>query len=892
MDEHIRIGDVAPRVQYVADGAQSAFTYPFPIFAPADIAVWIDAVRQVAGFAVAGAGASEGGVVTFEAPPRAGSRITLRRALVVARTSDFQENGVLRARTLNDELDYQVAALQEVKEDLAGTLRLDPSDGGTLRPLPQREGRANRILGFDPVGDVAVFDRDEATMTLDFPGAIPRTVEDKLAERLSARDFGAVGDGVVDDGPALQAAMNAATATGRVLEIGEGSFRTAMPLRLGGGAAGLAMRGTIVYAGADGQAALTIGDATVRSQARHYQGLKVLRATQSGWLDERDIGLRLLNFDACRVEILLVQGFHIGVRTEGSGIQASPAGFEDSDIHLGRLVNNRIGLDIWCSTPGPWAWNNSVRYYGGHFANSGSTHPGIARYGVRLARAPGAYALHNAHVFHGPAFELQNGYQAGGVGAVDAIPFLNLTAGRAVVARGVRMEGCSPYVAEHRNAGLNSDVPARIDAQDCVYEVLYASNGGQPNIGGLPLGDSYLVGIKYGPGCNRAGGTVIPMAQAAAATRCTRLIAEAANLRAAAHVWEAARPLVTPNPVPLRIGVERMCVVSSNPAGAPTTLGGLAFPGLDGIAATGDGLTFPTSRGIGWVVRTDTCKEFEVAFDGNRCRPFVMMFDAAENVILPTLVNDPDGARTAATGLPPLPPGIFDPDPDPNRPDYDPDPELPPVEEIPLGEVVPDPEGPRVLFSNAGTIYNQTARWWMPGAEPSDFTVSRLQRITLPPECRIAILGIASLGTEYEDADRDGNAGETMVLRSARLYCPPEHAPSLLYGGARGWGSTVLRASHAGWVIPDLPAGASAQLSTVSADQVLVPGARLGDAVQVGYVLDGNGTQNGGVVFSGTVSNSDRVSVSVHNQSAGTIQMDGGATRSVTLTVTVTKAPL
>src|SRR5690349_22260682 len=221
MDEHIRIGDVAPRVQYLADGAQVGFTYPFPIFHAEDLEVRLDGVVLAGGYQITGAGISEGGSVVFDTPPAAGCRVTLRRNLAVARTSDFQENGILRARTLNDELDYQVAALQEVKEDLSNALRLDPSEVGGAATLPLREARANRLLGFDSTGAVTVFDRDEGTMTVPFPGGIPRTVEDKLAERLSARDFGAAGDGAADDGPALQAAMNAAAASGKFLEIGE-----------------------------------------------------------------------------------------------------------------------------------------------------------------------------------------------------------------------------------------------------------------------------------------------------------------------------------------------------------------------------------------------------------------------------------------------------------------------------------------------------------------------------------------------------------------------------------------------------------------------------------------------------------------------------------------------
>ena len=252
MVEHIRIGDVAPRVHYVADGVQTGFTYPFPIFAEGDLEVRLDGLVQAAGFVVSGAGGSDGGAVHFAEPPPAGCAVSLRRELTVARSSDFQENGILRARTLNDELDYQVAALQEVKDSVGSALRLDPSEAGGATTLPLRRARANKLLGFDSTGAVTVFDRDGGALSLPFQGAVPRTVEDKLAERLSARDFGAAGDGAADDGPALQAAMNAAAASGKRLEIGEGTFRTTMPLTLPGAAAGLSMRGAILYAGPGG----------------------------------------------------------------------------------------------------------------------------------------------------------------------------------------------------------------------------------------------------------------------------------------------------------------------------------------------------------------------------------------------------------------------------------------------------------------------------------------------------------------------------------------------------------------------------------------------------------------------------------------------------------------
>ncbi len=113
-----------------------------------------------------------------------------------------------------------------------------------------------------------------------------------------------------------------------------------------------------------------------RNAAKHYEGLRVVRATLSDWQDEADMhGLR--NYlDASLVEIRQVEGFTIGIRTQGV-----ERGFEDSTLILGRVVNNHIGLDVRTETAG--AWNTSVRYYGGHFAIGSSVHPDKDRYGVR-----------------------------------------------------------------------------------------------------------------------------------------------------------------------------------------------------------------------------------------------------------------------------------------------------------------------------------------------------------------------------------------------------------------------------------------------------------------------------------------------------------------------------
>ncbi|MBU0801052.1 MAG: hypothetical protein KKA05_08610, partial [Alphaproteobacteria bacterium] len=69
MTEHIKMPDVAPLVRYVANGTQTVFAYPFPIFAAADIVVRFDGARQYSGFTVSGAGVTAGGAVTFAVAP-------------------------------------------------------------------------------------------------------------------------------------------------------------------------------------------------------------------------------------------------------------------------------------------------------------------------------------------------------------------------------------------------------------------------------------------------------------------------------------------------------------------------------------------------------------------------------------------------------------------------------------------------------------------------------------------------------------------------------------------------------------------------------------------------------------------------------------------------------
>ena len=48
MTEHIKIPDVTPIARYLADGVQTVFSYPFPIFASEDLTVSLNGAAQIA----------------------------------------------------------------------------------------------------------------------------------------------------------------------------------------------------------------------------------------------------------------------------------------------------------------------------------------------------------------------------------------------------------------------------------------------------------------------------------------------------------------------------------------------------------------------------------------------------------------------------------------------------------------------------------------------------------------------------------------------------------------------------------------------------------------------------------------------------------------------------
>ncbi len=150
---HIKINDVSPRIRYRADGTQTAFTFPFAIFKQSDMEVYLDDVLQNSGYSISGVAETNGGSVIFTQAPANNTVITLYRNLPIDRQSDFQDGGAFRAQVINDELDYQVALVQQMNEKFDRCLSVGITDDNDIEGLIPRIFAAENVCSM--VGDKA-----------------------------------------------------------------------------------------------------------------------------------------------------------------------------------------------------------------------------------------------------------------------------------------------------------------------------------------------------------------------------------------------------------------------------------------------------------------------------------------------------------------------------------------------------------------------------------------------------------------------------------------------------------------------------------------------------------------------------------------------------------------
>jgi len=160
--------------------------------------------------------------------------INTRGVLEPGALLDVFQTGTTTRISVFADADLSVELTNPVVADSAGVLptvywdnaqairvRLRLANGSTLAEADPyySDGLSSTDLSFTPTGT----------------GAVARTVQAKLRETVSAKDFGAVGDGVADDTAAIQAAIDAAAAAGPVLHVPAGTYRLTSPVEVPAG---------------------------------------------------------------------------------------------------------------------------------------------------------------------------------------------------------------------------------------------------------------------------------------------------------------------------------------------------------------------------------------------------------------------------------------------------------------------------------------------------------------------------------------------------------------------------------------------------------------------------------------------------------------------------------
>lgn len=133
--------------EYQADGKATIFTIPFLLLARNDLQIYLDNEPINLTYTIRGLGNPISEIIFEKAPI---GRLLLQRSIELVRETDYQENGDLLAKTVNQDFDRIYLAMQGLAQDNTKALRVIDPNG--VNPLPLAAQRANKTFSFDSTG--------------------------------------------------------------------------------------------------------------------------------------------------------------------------------------------------------------------------------------------------------------------------------------------------------------------------------------------------------------------------------------------------------------------------------------------------------------------------------------------------------------------------------------------------------------------------------------------------------------------------------------------------------------------------------------------------------------------------------------------------------------------
>lgn len=300
---------------YTANGATTTFGFTFIAKAADEIGVLlrdsdgVDSVVSTSAYTVT-LNANGTGSVVFTTAPASGNSVYIYSDVSFQQSIDFEDGTGWKAAPVNEVSDR--AALRDIYLKNKADRSLVVPYGESGFTLPTATERQGLYLAFDADGDVVTSTgtgadaglrtdlADDAGSALSGfiqagTGAVARTAQAKMRDFISAKDFGATGDGVTNDTTALQAALTAAA--GKGLFIPAGSYQINAALTVPANTYVWAENATITQTTAGGANALTVSGSNVT-----IEGLTIVGQNSGGGSAVYASGYNNIEVKNCKVQ--------------------------------------------------------------------------------------------------------------------------------------------------------------------------------------------------------------------------------------------------------------------------------------------------------------------------------------------------------------------------------------------------------------------------------------------------------------------------------------------------------------------------------------------------------------------------------------------------------------
>jgi hypothetical protein len=234
---------------------------------------------------------------------------------------------------------------------------------------------------------------------------------------VNVKDFGAIGDGVTDDLTEINNAIDKANSENKILYIPKGVFVVSGSLnRI---TTNVIFDGKILYTGTDYKTILKIGDTSQKTTEGIYKNINVERENQSDWNetwnDEIDNAVRMDNIRDSFISIVNASNFTVGCKFVGN-----TQGFSGNVIKLGKIHNNKIGIDLRIEGSSSGFVNDNYFIKGDITIFTQTINTSISRYGIRFASNDYNKAM-DANTFNTTLLQLMQHQLTDGA---EAVPIL------------------------------------------------------------------------------------------------------------------------------------------------------------------------------------------------------------------------------------------------------------------------------------------------------------------------------------------------------------------------------------------------------------------------------------------------------------------------------------